>query len=185
MSWNDYVAYLRQNNVCEKAAIISADDASIWATDNFTLSTYSFEMEDDNEKKTSYTVNESALVLAAMKEGKLDPKVTPYGLRMAGVKWQIVMFDKDSNIMYLKKEKGGGCLVKTAKTIIFGSFDSTQQILGKKEQNPGDCNKAVESLAKMLKDAGYWVENYVYNVCLSWIMRVLERFIYFYLWMSG
>ena len=37
MSWNDYAAYLRQNNTCAQAAIIGADDGALWASDGFTV----------------------------------------------------------------------------------------------------------------------------------------------------
>jgi hypothetical protein len=47
-------------------------------------------------------------------------------------------------------------MVKTAKTIIVGTWHAEQTITDKKcPQNPGDCNKAVEGLAKLLKENGY------------------------------
>jgi len=68
------------------------------------------------------------------------------------------MFDKDTDTAYLKKEGGNACVVRTNKTIVFGT--SNQSINFTKDgktvpQNPGDLNKSVEALAKMLKDAGY------------------------------
>ena len=57
-------------------------------------------------------------------------KVTnPAGLRLNGQKFFIVVYDKDSSTMYLKKEKGGACAVKTNKTIVIGTFDQSQKQL--------------------------------------------------------
>ncbi len=52
-------------------------------------------------------------------------------------------------------------MVKTSKTIVIGTWNAEQVILQDDPnakviyQNPGECNKAVEGLAKILKDNGY------------------------------
>eukprot|EP00330_Aristerostoma_sp_ATCC50986_P009826 CAMPEP_0114588630 /NCGR_PEP_ID=MMETSP0125-20121206/11279_1 /TAXON_ID=485358 ORGANISM="Aristerostoma sp., Strain ATCC 50986" /NCGR_SAMPLE_ID=MMETSP0125 /ASSEMBLY_ACC=CAM_ASM_000245 /LENGTH=154 /DNA_ID=CAMNT_0001785111 /DNA_START=56 /DNA_END=520 /DNA_ORIENTATION=+ len=154
MSWTDYTAHLRANNATDAAGILSSEDGTLVAGDNFQVSTYQVEIPTDDDKGTrKVDVNESANVLQVMKEGKCT---SPAGMRIGGIKWQIVMTDTETGTVYLKKNKGGACLVKTNKTIVFGSWSEEQKIEGKGcPQNPGDCNKVTEGLAKILKDAGY------------------------------
>lgn len=54
------------------------------------------------------------------------------------------------------QENGGACAAKTGKAIIIGTWSADQTIDIKNcPQNPGDTNKVVEALAKMLKAEGY------------------------------
>mmetsp|Transcript_40697 Transcript_40697/g.56693 ORF Transcript_40697/g.56693 Transcript_40697/m.56693 type:complete len:155 (+) Transcript_40697:72-536(+) len=154
MSWTDYTAHLRAQNATDCAGILSAEDGSLVAGDNFTVSSYQVEIPTDDDKGTrKVDVNEQQNVLEVIKSGKCTSAA---GMRLGQIKFQIVMADLETGIVYLKKQKGGACLVKTNKTIVFGSWSEEQKIEGKGcPQNPGDCNKVCEGLAKILKDAGY------------------------------
>jgi len=154
MSWGDYTAYLKANNACEAAAILSGDDGSLVAGENFTISKYELEIPTDDDKGTrKVPVDEAALILEAFNSGKV---ANPAGMRMSNIKWQIVMADVETGVIYFKKEKGGACAIRTSKTIVIGTWHADQIIEGKNvPQNPGDCNKVVEGLGKILKDAGY------------------------------
>lgn len=46
--------------------------------------------------------------------------------------------------------------MRTGKLIVFGSWNAEERIEGKNcPQNPGECNKVVEKVGRILKDAGF------------------------------
>ena len=53
------------------------------------------------------------------------------------------------------QNKGGACIVKTGKFILIGTFNEELSDTNKKNQNPGDLNTRVETLAKDLTGKGY------------------------------
>ncbi len=154
MSWLDYVNFLRDNNVCDAAAVLNCADGSLVAGDNFSICAYQLALPSEDGRGTStVNVNEAALIMEAFKTGTVT---APTGLRLSGIKFQIVRFDEDEQTLYLKKPKGGACAVKTKKTILIGSYNQEEMIKGKNvPQNAGDTNAVVEKLAKILKDATY------------------------------
>jgi len=154
MSWLDYVNFIRANNVCDGAAILNAADGSLVCGDNFSMCAYQMSLpNEDGIGSTIVNVNEAALILEAFKTGTVS---APTGLRLSGIKFQIVRFDEEDQTLYLKKPKGGACVVKTKKTIIIGSYNQDEMIKGKNvPQNAGDANAVVEKLAKILKEATY------------------------------
>eukprot|EP01016_Furgasonia_blochmanni_P034358 TRINITY_DN369_c0_g1_i12.p1 TRINITY_DN369_c0_g1~~TRINITY_DN369_c0_g1_i12.p1 ORF type:complete len:228 (-),score=88.80 TRINITY_DN369_c0_g1_i12:230-913(-) len=156
MSWNDYVNYLLANNVCEAGAILANDSAALWAgSPGFNLTSYEAEVPtEDGAGTRKVPVNEAALLLEAF-NNKGIIKSGPSGLRINGQRYYCVSFDAENSTMYLKKEKGGACAVRTNKAIVFGSFSVEKKLATGAAQNPGETNKAVEALAKTLKDAGY------------------------------
>ena len=114
-------------------------------------------LQDDGVSTVKTKANEAKLLLELFNNQGVI-KSWKGGLWINKTKFQIVMFDKDTDTAYLKKEGGGACAVRTNKVIVFGTWNGGINFTkdGKTlPQNPGDCNKAVEALAKMLKDAGY------------------------------
>jgi len=158
MSWADYTAFLKKDGSVEHGALFNRDDATSLAADGVTLSEHDVDLTGEDGVSTSKAkVNEAKLLLELFaNQGVI--KSWKGGLWLNKTKFQIVMFDKDTDTAYLKKEGGGACAVRTNKVIVFGTWNGglTFTKEGKTvAQNPGDLNKAVEALAKMLKDAGY------------------------------
>jgi len=158
MSWTDYTTFLKKDGIVEHCALFNRDDGVPLAADGVALSEHEVDLlGDDGVTTTKTKVNETKLLLELFNNQGVI-KSWKGGLWVGKTKYQVVMFDKDTDTAYLKKEGGGACAVRTNKVIVFGTWN--QSINFSKDgktvpQNPGDLNKAVEALAKMLKDAGY------------------------------
>eukprot|EP00919_Chromeraceae_sp_WS-2016_P058833 GHVR01139809.1.p1 GENE.GHVR01139809.1~~GHVR01139809.1.p1 ORF type:complete len:120 (+),score=0.01 GHVR01139809.1:150-509(+) len=111
---------------------------------------YNFEIEDENDpsKKHNIVVDERINLLEALSNhGVCKNKA---GLRLYNQKYYTVRYDSDSQILYLKKEKGGACICKTKNFILLGTFSTDLKMQNGVPQNPGELNKRVEMLAKDL-----------------------------------
>lgn len=164
MSWQDYVnSYLvnftdvhtgqTASNVCEHGAIIGNTDGTVWAsTPNFTLQSYTAEVEKDDGTTQQVTIEEFANLLDAFNNKGATSKAG--GIRIAKEKYFIVSFDSERGVMYLKKSGGGACVAKSNLGFVIGTFASklkAKNFHGTEEpQNPGLTNRACEELQKFL-----------------------------------
>ena len=72
------------------------------------------------------------------------------GLYISRRKYRVAKYLAEIDACYLTGEsQSGGCLQRTTQTIVFGAYAKSEG------QNAGDCNMAVERLAKMLIKQGY------------------------------
>ena len=78
-----------------------------------------------------------------------------YGIRIGNVKFMPVrsfpkgQLDDGITTVYLKKPKGGACMVVTHRAIIIGTFDES------KSQTAANCNSAVEALGRYLYSTSF------------------------------
>jgi hypothetical protein len=164
MSWNDYVnAYLINNtdansgktatNVTEHAAIIGNADGTVWASSQgFSLGTYKTTLEKDDGNTYEANVNEFANLLDAF-NNKGNTNLAG-GIRINKEKYFAVSMDSERNVLYLKKSGGGACVAKSNLAFVIGTWNSKLKEVNYNgvhtPQNPGDANKACESLQEFL-----------------------------------
>lgn len=109
-------------------------------------------MSMSRRKNTSTSRLPSSRVLSSYIVFKTKGQVTSKaGIRLNGVKYIVTTFDEDENAAYMKSEVGGATAIKTAQTILIGTYDSKKN----SKQCQGNCNQDVARLAKALRDAGY------------------------------
>nr|AGE89784.1 profilin [Cryptocaryon irritans] len=156
MSWQDYVNYLLQDNICESAHIMGID-GTLWASSTGLnqLPEYDLDVpsDQDPEKKVKVKVQERETLLKAISNNGVPSG--PAGLRLNNQKFYSVNFDGERRTWYLKKEKGGACICITGKAIVFATFCTDLKMANQVSQNAGECNKRVETLASSLLQAGY------------------------------
>jgi hypothetical protein len=166
MSWNDYVyAYLINNtdpnsqktatNVTEHAAIIGNTDGTVWASSpGFTLDTYTATLEKDDGKSYQASINEFENLLDAFNNNGNTSR--PGGIRIHKEKYFPVSMDSDRKVLYLKKAGGGACVAKSNLAFVIGTYSSKLKETNyngvQTPQNPGDANRACESLKDFLFD---------------------------------
>jgi profilin len=164
MSWQDYInGYLLNNtdpntgktatNVSQHAAIVGNTDGTLWAgTPNFSLQSYSFEVEKDDGTTTNVQFDEFKNLADAFANNGFTN--LPGGIRINNEKYFSVNFDSERNVLYLKKSGGGAAVAKSNLGFVIATFSSslkTRNYHGAEEpQNPGLVNKAVEDLQKFL-----------------------------------
>ncbi len=122
-------AYIDQNLIgsgLAGAAIIGANDGGVWAI----------------SRGLTLKGGEGATIVNNFKS---PSKFTAQGVIVNGVKYFTLKADNYS--VYGKGGAGGVVLVKTAKTIIIGVYDSKLQ--------PGAAARVVEGLGEYLIDQGY------------------------------
>ncbi|CAK9293855.1 unnamed protein product [Gordionus sp. m RMFG-2023] len=126
--WDAYIdTQLIGTNTVKEAAICSIDDASIWAsTSNF--------KPDTSEIKAAVNAFNSPEALAAN------------GLKLCGVKYFFISLN-EPGVIRLKQGSGGAIVVKTCKTIIIATYDSSIQ--------PGQCSTTVENLGDYLRGLNF------------------------------
>jgi hypothetical protein len=90
----------------------------------------------------------SKVTLVFKTKGQVTSKA---GVRINGVKYIVTTFDEDENAAYMKSDEGGATAIKTAQTILVGTYNSKKN----NKQCQGNCNQDVARLAKALRDAGY------------------------------
>ena len=150
--WKAYVNEMMKNGSCSQAAVCGAYDGTIWAkTPGFNL--YEYEIcQDKLEGETEIlTVCEPELLLEPFKNN--GTMVSDCGMHLNKEKWFIVNYNPDMNSIYLKRPKGGACLVKTTQVVLVGFFD--EGTVKNKALNAGNCNKDLEILAEKLRNVGY------------------------------
>lgn len=62
----------------------------------------------------------------------------------------VLTADSESNVVYFRLGKEGGCLAQTGKCIIVGLYNESNA-----GQSGGVCNNVVEKLAQALAGSGY------------------------------
>ena len=79
------------------------------------------------------------------------------GIRLNGEKFLMVSFDTDKNLMYLKKNGGGGAVAKSSTGYCLSIWNATSKETVTKDgktvtnpQNAGHCNLGVEKLQEFL-----------------------------------
>jgi hypothetical protein len=154
MSWQTYLDYLMSQGVCESCYLLDHECKILATSTKLTaLPTYEMVIEDENGKEVKIVVDERANLLEAVLQG--GPCSKPGGIRLHNQKYIAVNADKEKRILYLKKTKGGACVVQTNKCVVVGTFNSDLSMENKVAQNPGELNKRVEALAEELKKVGY------------------------------
>jgi len=165
MSWQDYVnGYLVNwvdpnqenkvyNNVCEGGALIGNQDGTVWAaTNGFSFGTYEVSVDkEDGSGSEKVKVNEFENLKDAWENSGTTKKKG--GLRINNQKYFMVSFDKEREVMYLKKNGGGGCVAKSNLAFVIGTFNTSlkEKVAGKDApQNPGHCNLVCEKLQAFL-----------------------------------
>jgi len=167
MSWNDYVyAYLINNtdpntqrtatNVSEHAAIVGNTDGTVWASSpGFTFETYNLSVENDDGTSKNVQVNEFANLLSAF-NSQTGNTSNAGGIRIHKEKYFTVNKDNDRNVLYLKKSGGGAVVAKSNLAFVIATYASKLKEKNyngvETPQNPGDCNRAAESLQQFLVD---------------------------------
>lgn len=156
MSWNDYVNFMTNDNVCDTAFIVGLD-GSVWAgTAGSIFGNYQVDVADENDadKTVKVDVDEKANFFNALgNDGVCSLKG---GIRLGNEKYFGTNFDGERGTWYLKKANGGACVAKCAQCILIGTYNNTKQITSKGQvQNPADTNTVVENLQNMLKGAGF------------------------------
>ena len=135
-------------NICQEAAIIQHDGSFLAQTPGFSLGTYEVTVMDKDEKPQTVTVNEKEILINLAFTGKATTKEA--GIRINNTKFMLAKYDSDSKTAYLSKAQGGACVMATATTIIFASYNTSLKMSNGLGQNAGKCNLVVEKLAKML-----------------------------------
>ena len=161
MSWESFISNIYYKNVpegqmgqcVEKAGIITkADRQVVGSAGGFTLTSYPFEMPNEDESGTQTVhVDETALLFEAIdNEGVVS---SPAGIRISGDKYYLVVHDAERSVMYLKKHEGGACVAWSNNAVIFGSWQGALTTTGAKEipQSPGMCNGQCEAVAEYLR----------------------------------
>eukprot|EP01015_Nassula_variabilis_P002254 TRINITY_DN1124_c0_g1_i3.p2 TRINITY_DN1124_c0_g1~~TRINITY_DN1124_c0_g1_i3.p2 ORF type:complete len:172 (-),score=39.85 TRINITY_DN1124_c0_g1_i3:174-689(-) len=171
MSWDAYVDLLTAEGICEWGAVLDCNTAQVWAASKgFSLSRYNFTIETETGSKEQVTVDEASTLLELIKnyeeipgrEGRGQSRVaSPAGVRVNNQKYFFVGYNREDpknpagSAVYLKREKGGLCIVRTNKCIVIGSWNSQLKQANGKEQNPAECNCRVEGVGKSLLDNNY------------------------------
>ena len=126
---NRYDATTQQytlTNVCEHAGIYGLDGTP-WATSaGLNLTTYQFDLlqEDDSIKKV--TVDEFKTALEGSKGNR---KGSEAGIRMGNQKYMFVKHNPDVNSVYLAREGGGGaCVARTNTAVVIGIWNKSQKM---------------------------------------------------------
>jgi profilin len=165
MSWQDYVnGYLvnwvdtnqdnkTYKNVCEHGALVGNGDGTVWAkTDNFSFGVFKVQVEkDDGSGQVTVDVDEFANLKDAFENEGTTKRQG--GLRINNEKYFMVSFDKDRNVMYLKKNGGGACVARSGLAYVIGTFNSSMKcnVAGKDiPQSPGNTNLVCEKLQEFL-----------------------------------
>lgn len=164
MSWTDYVnGYLINNtdvntgktmtNVVEHAAIIGNTDGTVWASSpGFTLESYKVTLDGEDGTPFEANINEFANLLDAFSKNGITS--LQGGIRINKEKYFSVSMDNDRNVLYLKKSGGGACVAKSNLAFVIATWNSklkeTNYNGAQVPQNPGDANKACESLQAFL-----------------------------------
>ncbi|CAG9313531.1 unnamed protein product [Blepharisma stoltei] len=167
MSWQSYIDTQLVNKLnsqnqweitgcVEHAAIFGAADLSIWAsTPGFALGQYNINVPtDDGVNEESCHVNEVDIFRSVVTTRSAGSKA---GIRICNEKYFLVNYDEERHTIYLKKNGGGACIVKTLQTYIFASWNGALEHGGVHpgNQNPGLCNERCESLAAYLAGEGF------------------------------
>ena len=140
-------------NVNEHAAIYGLD-GTCWAkTAAFNLSSYKFDLEDEEGKKKSVDVNEFVTALEASKGNR---KGSEAGIRMNNEKYMLIQHNADADTAYLGKAGGGGaCIARTNTAVIITVWNKKLEMSNKQLQNPGLCNEVTEKMQAFLKGQNF------------------------------
>jgi len=163
MSWNDYITskllvvtdangHVIENAV-EEAAIIGNKDGAVWAaTQGFNIGVDKVQIEG----KGTVEVNEFQNISDAFSHNGDCTK--DGGIRLNNVKYFMINFDPEKNVMYLKRQGGGAVIALSKLSYIIGTFNSEKMMTRDKvqeNQNNGYCAKVVEELAQLLISMNY------------------------------
>lgn len=133
-------------NVTEDAAILNHKGVVQASTNPKLFTAYEHEMMTEEGKK-KISVNEGAILSEMVLTGKTS---CPAGIRIGGIKYMLVSYDKDKKLAYFSKIQGGAAAMATKNVIVFASYSVKLIASDKQAQNPGLCNEVVEKTAKML-----------------------------------
>ena len=151
MSWEDYVEELLKNDSMESAAIQGLNGEIYACTSDFKLGCYTLKHEYEDGTETIFEVIEKHL-LAEIFTSPAGNVKSECGLFINGEKFMCVNHNKAENSVYIKgSNKTGGCIARTNKCMVLGLYDSNIDL----KQNPGNCNKDCEDLARKMRDISY------------------------------
>lgn len=165
-NWNEYVTHYlvdhddpntgkTAHNICERGAILSSSDGTAWgSTPEFKLEHYDISMPTQDGNSAVQRVDE-LLDLKYTFDGRGRPP--SHGIRLMREVYQVVNFDSERGLMYLKKSGGGACVARTNSTFVIGTFRSdhkTTTYQGEEvPQNFGLVNRCCEALQKVLLES--------------------------------
>lgn len=150
LTWKSYVDYCVARGSIDEFMIVSAVDASHWAsTNDFMLREYvgTIVHEDGSEKEE--TINEAVNILQLVSGSR------PFhGLRLnGGKKQQILRSSKDEEsgnyIIFGKITRGGSCIATAGKCILIATHSEP------KGHTAAGCNETVIEMAKYLAQANW------------------------------
>lgn len=152
-TWQQYVdTQLVSTGSVDQAIIIGKSDGAVWAnTPEFLPRLYEGVVTQDDGTEAKQVINEAVILTKVGNTLRKDAA----GIRINGVKYMVTRTyadgsdDSGAATIYLKKPRGGACLVVTNQAIVIGTFDEGQG------QSAATCNFAVESLGKYLFQNGY------------------------------
>jgi hypothetical protein len=164
--WNDYVTRYIINyhdpnngnissNVCQYGAIIGNQDGKIWASSpGFSLGDYNVEVEEDFSKSDKVQFSEFEKLLDYFNNRAQIAQEE--GIVINNEIYTFVSFDKENEIINLKKNGGGASVAKTNKAFVICCFSTKLRISesrgSEQPQNSGSAFRAVEGLQKLLKE---------------------------------
>lgn len=147
-----YTIELTATGAVDEAIILGKGDGVTWAsTPGFVPQEYKTTIENEDGTEVEINVKESE---GLVKYGTTLQRPV-YGIRMGNVKYMPVrsfpkgQLEDGMPTVYLKKPKGGACMVVTQRSIIIATFDEN------KSQTAANCNGAVEALGRYLCSAGF------------------------------
>jgi hypothetical protein len=150
LTWKSYVGHCMDRGSIDEFMIVSAVDASHWAsTNDFMLREYvgTIVHEDGSEKEE--TINEAVNLLQLVSGSR------PFhGLRInGGKKQQILRSSKDDDsgnfVIFGKLQKGGSCIATGGKCILVATFSEL------KGHSAAGCNETVIEMAKYLSQVSW------------------------------
>ncbi|KRX05156.1 Profilin [Pseudocohnilembus persalinus] len=154
--WDEYRDYMLAGGKTSEATIWDLQTGQLLSSNVLSENkkyTIKLPTDADPEKEEDYEVDEITNLLQAIGNSGI-PKAR-CGIRINNVKYFSVNFDEERRTWYLKRHGGGACLVFTYKAILFASWDQEKKQEDGTPQNPGDCNKVVETLGQQLIQAQY------------------------------
>ena len=150
MSWKGYVESLMKTNLLNHTAIIGSNDGKIYASsEGFTMTVHNGSLTNEKGEKKEFLVDEYHILLDLFSKKGMVPN--PPGIWINNQRYHLVQFNDDVNSVYLKCQNGGACVVKTAKTIVVGTFRNDDDA----QKTGGACNSIIEDFAEQLVKANY------------------------------
>lgn len=140
---------------CNTVCSIYGTDGSLWtdsAQGGANLTTYQFEVENDDGSKAMVDINEVDIAIQVADGNK---KPTQVGIRMGGAKYMLQVYDADNKVAKCVGNNGGATVGKTNTAIIVAFWKKDQNTSEGKPQNGHESYKLVQEMCAYLAEQGY------------------------------